>query len=131
MGGHTVPYKDVEKRKKRHAAYYRENREAIRTKTAEYRKTKAAKERAFRGAKKHALSKKEIVDRIKLLAGCSLCGYNKCAEALCFHHSDPSTKSISQLARKGLPKVMEEIKKCIVLCANCHAEEHVKKRSLK
>lgn len=43
-----------------------------------------------------------------------------------FHHVDPSTKSF-QILTKG-PKTLvgqkEELDKCILLCANCHREEH-------
>ena len=43
--------------------------------------------------------------------------------ALCFHHvEDKKEAEISRL--KTVPKVLKEIKKCIVVCANCHAEIH-------
>lgn len=63
---------------------------------------------------------------IQLLGGkCELCGYDKCNSALHFHHFDPTTKSFG-LSQKGLTrsrkKVETEIKKCVLLCANCHAE---------
>ena len=61
---------------------------------------------------------------VKLLGGkCVLCGYSKCLESLHFHHLDPSNK-ISGPARIGsqTEKFIKEIKKCILLCANCHSE---------
>ncbi len=58
---------------------------------------------------------------------CSRCGFNHPA-ALDFHHIDPSTKSfkMSNISRveKNKTLIMEEIKKCEVLCANCHRVEH-------
>lgn len=62
---------------------------------------------------------------------CERCGYNKCMNALQFHHTDPSKKdfNISQYTcsnKLDLDKVYQEIDKCILLCANCHAEEHEK-----
>lgn len=62
---------------------------------------------------------------------CEKCGYDKCMNALQFHHTDPSKKdfNISQYTcsnRLDLDKVYKEIDKCILLCANCHAEEHEK-----
>lgn len=56
---------------------------------------------------------------------CRLCGYDRYVGALEFHHFDPSTKSFS-LSHAGvtrsLARAQEEARKCILLCANCHAE---------
>ncbi len=58
---------------------------------------------------------------------CQICGYNKCSRALNFHHIDPSKKNFG-LSERGLTKswekIQEEIKKCILVCANCHMELH-------
>ena len=58
---------------------------------------------------------------------CAVCGYDKCQRALNFHHIDPSKKEFD-LASRGLTrswkKIEEEIKKCVLVCANCHAEIH-------
>lgn len=57
---------------------------------------------------------------------CTECGYNKCVAALDFHHLDDKTfslgnKRISVKANNDLPiDVINEIKKCSVLCKNCH-----------
>lgn len=59
---------------------------------------------------------------------CQRCGYKKCVGALTFHHLDPSKKdfgvSANGITRSWL-KTKAEIDKCILLCMNCHAEEHV------
>ena len=41
-----------------------------------------------------------------------------------FHHVDPSTKSfaLSVATGKGLAKLRNEAKKCVLVCANCHGE---------
>jgi hypothetical protein len=56
---------------------------------------------------------------------CGLCGYDRCAAALAFHHLDPETKTFG-LAEGGLARSLAEARaeaaKCILLCANCHAE---------
>ena len=56
---------------------------------------------------------------------CVLCGYDRCVAALGFHHLDPSTKSFG-LAQAGITRAIEEVRreaeKCILVCANCHAE---------
>ena len=62
---------------------------------------------------------------IQLLGGkCFKCAYDKCSKALEFHHKDPRTKSfnISHAYRYSRKKAEEEIKKCLLLCANCHRE---------
>ncbi|KKL05303.1 hypothetical protein LCGC14_2607370 [marine sediment metagenome] len=57
---------------------------------------------------------------------CQQCGYNKCAAALQFHHTKPEEKThtISYLIIRARPweVIKTELDKCIVLCANCHAE---------
>jgi hypothetical protein len=61
---------------------------------------------------------------------CQVCGYSKCIDALQFHHKDPSQKSfgISEAmwghSKKTEEEIVKEIKKCSLLCANCHAEVH-------
>jgi transposase-like protein len=56
---------------------------------------------------------------------CRLCGYSRYAGALQFHHVDP-TKKVFALSSRGLArslaKAREEVVKCVLLCANCHAE---------
>lgn len=56
---------------------------------------------------------------------CVLCGYDRCQGALHFHHRDPSAKEFS-LALNGVARSLArsrvEAAKCVLLCANCHAE---------
>lgn len=66
---------------------------------------------------------KEWVDYIKVSTGCEECGYNAHPAALDFDHIDRSTKSfdVSQyVGAKSDEAIMAEIRKCRVLCANCH-----------
>jgi transposase-like protein len=56
---------------------------------------------------------------------CRICGYDVYVGALHFHHLDPSTKrfQVSHAGTTGALKTMrEEARKCVLLCANCHAE---------
>ena len=68
--------------------------------------------------------KKKILNRYKLLKGCQLCGYKKHFSALEFDHIDRSLKikAISMLIKENnsWKMVKEEIKKCMLLCSNCH-----------
>lgn len=59
---------------------------------------------------------------------CERCGYCKSPRALTFHHIDPKQKSfgLSCSATKSWESVKAELDKCILLCANCHMEEHEK-----
>lgn len=62
---------------------------------------------------------------------CEICGYDKCIDALEFHHLDPSQKDFG-ISYKGYvrswDKVKEELDKCIMVCANCHREIHAKEK---
>jgi len=59
---------------------------------------------------------------------CALCGYNKCIQALEFHHNSTTGKDFG-ISDKGYTRswdrVKKEIDKCILVCANCHRELHV------
>ena len=60
---------------------------------------------------------------------CEICGYDKCIDALEFHHLNSYKKDFG-IAKKGytrsFDKVKEELDKCILVCANCHREIHHK-----
>lgn len=79
----------------------------------------------FQRANRHK-RKKELV---ALFGGkCQSCGYNRNYAALQFHHTDPEQK-LFILGNRNLlggdwQKIINEAKKCKLLCANCHAEEH-------
>lgn len=57
---------------------------------------------------------------------CCLCGFDEFQEALEFHHVDPSKKelSLSSNVMVALDKQIEEARKCILVCANCHRGIH-------
>ena len=79
-----------------------------------------------------ALRRAMKTQAVKELGGkCEICGYNKCIDALVFHHKDPSEKDFG-LAQNGImhdwKEYLLEAKKCMLLCANCHAEEHFRLR---
>ena len=60
--------------------------------------------------------------------GCNRCGYSRCYDALDLHHLDPSKKSFGIGKIMANPKkwsvIVEEAKKCILLCKICHTELH-------
>ena len=56
---------------------------------------------------------------------CRICGYDIYIGALHFHHLDPAVKrfAVSHAGTTGSLRTMrEEARKCVLLCANCHAE---------
>jgi len=59
---------------------------------------------------------------------CVLCEYNRCADALECHHLDPEQKDfqISKVLKdaNAWAKIVPELRKCVLLCANCHREVH-------
>jgi len=69
------------------------------------------------------LRRRHWLDRYKIAKGCAECGYNEAPEALHFDHIDPSNKRniVSGMYGYKLKTLMEEVRKCRVLCANCHA----------
>lgn len=56
---------------------------------------------------------------------CIKCGYDKCLSALDFHHRDPNLKDFGiSDDNMRLKEAVEEVKKCILICSNCHRELH-------
>jgi hypothetical protein len=69
----------------------------------------------------------------QLLGGkCCRCNYNHCLDALVFHHRNPEEKlfvvtdAIFGKIKYTEEEILTEIKKCDLVCANCHAEIHSK-----
>lgn len=63
---------------------------------------------------------------------CQICGYDKNPSALEFHHPDDNKDTeVARLASKSWSaplkeKIDLEVSKCVILCANCHREQHHK-----
>lgn len=56
---------------------------------------------------------------------CSRCGYNKCFDAIDFHHPGTKQWKISSLMRYAItPPRIRELLDTIPLCSNCHREKH-------
>lgn len=105
-----MPTKDLEKARRYRREWYARNKKR---------------------AKSAVLSRKkrigELVKEAKSGKSCVRCGESRVA-CLDFHHVDPSTKRFALATARNvglsLETILEEIKKCIVLCANCHRVEH-------
>lgn len=81
--------------------------------------------------KKRQRNKLELIQQFG--GKCEICGYDKCAYALHFHHLEPERKEFG-ISHAGHSRkydfLLEEAKKCQLLCANCHAEMEAKKLNL-
>lgn len=81
---------------------------------------------------KELMNKRQDENKRKLVeyfgGKCICCGYSKNPRVLQFHHTDSLTKSfgISNRLSSSFETLLEEAKKCDMLCANCHSEKHLK-----
>ena len=56
---------------------------------------------------------------------CEVCGYRKHPCALDFHHKGKKDSDMTKLIRSNNWKnIKKELKKCSLLCSNCHRELH-------
>jgi hypothetical protein len=70
-------------------------------------------------------------EEYKKTLSCADCG-NKDHRVLEFHHTGEDKESnIGDMIGKGLPlkTILEEVKKCLPLCANCHRIRHYIERN--
>ena len=85
--------------------------------------------RSAENKKKH----KEAWTEYKSKQSCALCGENHPA-TFDFHHvvRGPDNVKINKLVKNSsYKKIYEELKKCIVLCANCHRKLHYEEEQTK
>ncbi len=72
-------------------------------------------------SRKFRAQRQEWVQGLKQAQGCVDCGYNDHPAALEFDHvTGPKLFNIGSGGRRTKADILEEIKKCEVVCANCH-----------
>ncbi len=71
-------------------------------------------------------NKQKLIDTIFSDCKCELCDFKtKNISVYDFHHRDPSKKEFNLCkVRYKMKECLEEIKKCILVCSNCHREIH-------
>lgn len=77
---------------------------------------------------RHYYRKQAKLSKYKMnTSGCKRCGFRKHPRALQFHHTNPDEKTmgVSRMIQNSFSwdRILEEIDKCEILCANCHAVE--------
>ena len=75
---------------------------------------------------------RRFVQNIKNESECKLCKENHPA-CLVFHHNDPNKKDIdvsrTVVSCWSTKRIKQEIKKCTILCANCHRKLHYEEKT--
>ncbi len=67
---------------------------------------------------------RKLVRRYKTLKGCAYCS-EKCYACLDFHHPDSDKEfNISRGYSNSTETLKAEIRKCVVVCSNCHRKIH-------
>lgn len=116
-----MPYKDKEVRKEKNKEYQKKHY----SKNKQYYKDKSV-------ARKIVL--REKIDEIKSKLYCIECGENDLS-CLDFHHINKDNKEIeiSTALSRGwsFNKILLEMEKCIILCANCHRKLHHNEKLIK
>jgi hypothetical protein len=77
---------------------------------------------------------KRTKERMILAMGskCQCCGYNKSHAALEFHHINPDEKEfgLGRWKSRCWEKIVSELRKCVMVCSNCHKEIHAGVRKI-
>ena len=108
-----MPYKDPKVRKEKQAGY-----------SKKYYSRNKDKHRALSKTNRAIAKARWVI--FKSTLSCIKCGFSHSA-ALDFHHINPSEKEnlVSKLVSDGrYTAARKEVKKCVVLCANCHRVHH-------
>jgi hypothetical protein len=112
-----MPYSDLNKKREKEREYKKK-----------YRKSHPGYGRGdIRAQKQRSRDKVSVFIKSIKSSGCCLCGYNKCLDAIEFHHIKDKEFILSRIQGRGINRIKNEISKCIVVCANCHREIHAEK----
>ena len=107
-----MPFKEVSRRREYKREWYSKNKHTEKN-----------------SVKKRKRKIKEWFKEYKIKLSCSKCGENHPA-TIDFHHKGKKENQVAQMVHWGysIENIKREIKKCQVLCANCHRKVHWKKQ---
>lgn len=110
-----MPFKSIEKRRKYRREWYSKNK-------------KSEKEHV----RKRKLKLRNWFKEYKQGLNCSKCGENHVATIEFHHNSAGKEMEISKMVSEGysVKRITQELKKCIVLCSNCHKKTHYGKNNI-
>jgi hypothetical protein len=76
---------------------------------------------------------RQFVHNYKQNHPCAHCGFNHPAALQFHHHDDNKDMEVAVMVahRYSKERIIEEINKCTILCANCHAIHHYNERKNK
>ena len=113
-----MPYKDKAKQKESSKRHYERNTALIKQRARDF--NQKVRGRNF-----------DIIKSIKEQGGCHRCK-NRDHRVLDFHHLRDKTANIADVAALcwSEKRLLEEIEKCEILCANCHRIETYEQRRL-
>lgn len=85
--------------------------------------------------KDRKLRKKTKTIIIEAMGGkCVCCGYSGCSSALVLHHLNPEEKEFNlksvRRTKNSWNTIVEELRKCVLVCSNCHAEIHAGEKKI-
>ena len=83
----------------------------------------ANKKKHFARARARQLRIGDALNLVKETAGCQICG-EKCGLCLDFHHIAGDKNFSVSCVWMGIARLLAEIQKCEVVCANCHRKIH-------
>ena len=109
--------------------HYDKHCERIREKHRAIYHSDIEKSRAY--ARAHQAAKYKFVADIKLASGCVDCGFKASPHALQFDHLPQYEKKFNigpAIRSRSKQAVLDEITKCEVRCANCHAIKTAERR---
>ncbi len=106
-----MPFKDKEKRKLYRREWYSKNKQS---------EKKYVSKRKFRIRNWFVNYRKSLI--------CFKCGEDN-PVTIDFHHKDEKKMNITKMVSEGysIAKIIQEMSKCEVLCANCHRKVHINK----
>lgn len=116
-------FEKTDRRKSYLKDYYKTNKDIYAEHSATWRMNNSERHKQIRKeVTKRAMN---YVNEYRRQHPCIACGEKEicCLE---FHHKDPKKKEhqISDMRGCSIERIDNEIKKCVILCANCHAKLH-------